>query len=201
MKLVKSLYLIALIAMASPAASQSEIDVNSVWSWIKNKANNVSDSTFENSWAILDATKEGAYSASTYISESYTEAMGGSKMALLWTKETIGKIPKITAQVYNCKIARFDFLSAVTFHGTIILIASGLTTTPTAVVLTGITIYATSKGICYFHDNSKDQLIDDGTINDGTIDDTTADNHNSNIFGQSAHKVSTLSMIGFPRTL
>ena len=83
----------------------------------------------------------------------------------------------------------------------IILIASGLTTTPTAVVLTGITIYATSKGICYFHDNSKDQLIDDGTINDGTIDDTTADNHNSNIFGQSAHKVSTLSMIGFPRTL
>jgi hypothetical protein len=175
MKIIKYLYLVILIATASPASSQSETEGHSVWLWVKNKASEVSSSIVENSETIIDTAKGGAFSASTYIGESYIDAMDEYKIALLWTQEKINKIPEIT----DCNIRGSNFVGAVIFHGTVIVVTNGFSITTTVAALTGATIYATYKGICYFQVNSKDQLL-----GDEIVDQTTASNNNLGIFSK-----------------
>ena len=244
MNIIKLSYLIILISIASPAISQSEEKSESVWSWIKNKSNELVDSTAETSGAMVEKTQEGTSSATNYISKryakakdgsiawtkesyidfsndypdiskkieafalssasagelvfekttdgslvAYTAAADGKKAAVSWTQDKLSKVPEITA----CDIAEYDFLggAAIGTLGTAITAGASTTTTTvvavgvaptifgwvpmgvlsaatsvvsvpavaigvTATALAGATVYATSKGICYYQENLKE---------------------------------------------
>ena len=170
------------MAMASPAASQPQTDAASMWSWVKNKASIVSDSVVANSGTIFTVTKEGTFNTSNYLSGSYAGALDNSKVLLLWTKEKISKISEITA----CDIASSNSLRAVMFHSTLISLYYGLSISSSAAILTSATVYATSRGICYFQYDPIDQLIDGAKV-----DITATVNSKLGMFKHSALKAIT----------
>ena len=241
MNIIKLSYLIILIAIASPAISQSEEKSESVWSWIKKKSSEMTDSAVETGGAIIDKTKQGTSSTTNYIGKSYSKAKDGSiawtketyndfsndypdisekidsfalstaeagelvfkktkdgslvayetaadgsKTAVSWTQDKLSKVTEITA----CDIADYDFLggAAIGTLGTAITAGASTTTATvatvavaptifgwvpmgvigvvtsvvavpavavgvTATALAGATVYATSKGICYYQEN------------------------------------------------
>lgn len=88
--------------LAVPAVSSPAEDDKPVWSWIKNKAEEIKDATTEKSYNVLDKTKANASITMSYLNEQYGIAKDGTAV---WTKEKYDKFgndyPDIAANMQS----------------------------------------------------------------------------------------------------
>ena len=88
--------------LAAPAFSQPAEDDRPVWSWIKNKAEEIKGITTEKSHSVLDKTKTNASITMSYLSARYEVAKDGTA---IWTKEKYDQFssdyPDIAANMHS----------------------------------------------------------------------------------------------------
>ena len=96
------LYLPLFILLTTPVAGQSVENDVSTWSWIKNKASEMTATTAEKSETVIRKTKKGSLTALAYLNKNYGIAKDGT---VVWTKETYNQFnsdhPEVAANIQS----------------------------------------------------------------------------------------------------